>query len=123
MQGNFGDVFQGTYTDHNGKSTQVAVKSLRDAEDEKTSRLFLLEAQILSEFDHPNGRDRRPARPCSSPSGWSLERNGLATVAHPDACCTSWFAVLKLIGVTTSESPWCMVTELCALGDLRNVGA
>ncbi|EDQ91452.1 uncharacterized protein MONBRDRAFT_15403 [Monosiga brevicollis MX1] len=29
--------------------------------------------------------------------------------------------VLRLIGVVTSEKPWCIVTELCELGDLRSL--
>lgn len=58
--------------------------------------MFLLEAQIMAEFDHENGT--------------RLQYGCL------DAC-----AVLKLLGVSTSEEPWCMVTELCELGDLRRL--
>eukprot|EP00730_Choanoeca_flexa_P001620 TRINITY_DN10712_c0_g1_i3.p1 TRINITY_DN10712_c0_g1~~TRINITY_DN10712_c0_g1_i3.p1 ORF type:complete len:791 (+),score=154.72 TRINITY_DN10712_c0_g1_i3:150-2522(+) len=81
--GHFGDVFRATYTEISGHVMDVAVKSLKDAEDEKATRLFLLEAQIMMEFNHPN--------------------------------------VLKLIGVTTVDMPWCMVTEMCEFGDLREL--
>ena len=31
------------------------------------------------------------------------------------------FAVLKLLGVSTTDTPWCMVTELCEFGDLKDL--
>jgi hypothetical protein len=48
-------VYKATYTEISGKVLEVAVKSLKDADDEKQTRLFLLEAQIMMEFDHANG--------------------------------------------------------------------
>eukprot|EP00045_Choanoeca_perplexa_P011166 m.117085 g.117085 ORF g.117085 m.117085 type:complete len:762 (+) comp15532_c0_seq2:135-2420(+) len=81
--GNFGEVYKATYTEISGQVLEVAVKSLKDADDEKQTRLFLLEAQIMMEFDHVN--------------------------------------VLKLLGVTTTDTPWCMVTELCEFGDLKDL--
>eukprot|EP00043_Microstomoeca_roanoka_P017747 m.186028 g.186028 ORF g.186028 m.186028 type:complete len:778 (+) comp16694_c3_seq3:441-2774(+) len=84
-KGFFATVYLAKYTPSDGSKRAVAVKAIRSSEefDDKARRLFLLEAQLMSEFNHPN--------------------------------------ILYLVGVTTTEDPWCIVTEACQFGDMLTV--
>jgi hypothetical protein len=54
--GFFGAVFRGTFRDPDGSKRDIAVKTLlKEDLEERDARLFLLEAQIMMEFSHPNG--------------------------------------------------------------------
>eukprot|EP00049_Salpingoeca_infusionum_P024105 m.14783 g.14783 ORF g.14783 m.14783 type:complete len:606 (-) comp6430_c0_seq1:296-2113(-) len=83
--GNFGKVFRGSIRLEDGTVVGGAIKTLleKGAPSQKTQRAFLLEAQVMMEFDHKY--------------------------------------VLKLLGVSVSETPWCMVSELCDYGDLLHL--
>ncbi|EGD80604.1 TK protein kinase [Salpingoeca rosetta] len=84
-KGFFGSVYLARYAPEQQRPMAVAVKAMHTDQDfdEKARRLFLLEAQIMAEFSHPN--------------------------------------LLRLIGVTTTEEPWCIVTEVCEFGDLLSL--
>eukprot|EP01147_Barroeca_monosierra_P007150 gene7150-466_t len=84
-KGFFGTVYLAKYSPKNVQSSAVAVKimHLDRGFDEFARRHFLLEAQIMAEFRHPN--------------------------------------TLALVGVSTSDEPWCIVSEACEFGDLLNV--
>ena len=51
-------MFLAKYTPPTGKPLAVAVKAMNNDEDfdEDSKRLFLLEAQIMAEFQHPNSQ-------------------------------------------------------------------
>lgn len=48
-QGNFGDVFKGTY-----KGQVVAVKTCKENLLDEQKKKFILEGRILRQYDHPN---------------------------------------------------------------------
>jgi len=51
FQGNFGDVFKGTYKPTN---SEVAVKTCRETLSEDAKKKFLQEGRILKQYEHSN---------------------------------------------------------------------
>nr|XP_006823251.1 PREDICTED: focal adhesion kinase 1-like [Saccoglossus kowalevskii] len=53
-EGQFGDVYQGVYSDMDGKVIDVAVKTCKVISVEAYAEKFLEEAYIMKQFDHPH---------------------------------------------------------------------
>lgn len=51
-EGEFGSVYQGTYTKRNGEAIKVAIKTLRNEQIETNRGAFLCEAQVMMKLNH-----------------------------------------------------------------------
>jgi len=54
IQGHYGEVLKGRYTDENGRVQDVAIKRLKQMMYEKFSKEFEKECSIMMQLQHPN---------------------------------------------------------------------